>query len=116
MSDGYTHGLPAKVNAPADCPHTWEPTGMVFETDLLEVDGRYIRTNIRLPDTDEAKCYFICRKCASYTYMTTQWIGYRMHGSEDAAVTWDGDDAIPANNKRITPAMQRPACETDRVS
>lgn len=111
MSDGYKHGLPTRLNAPKDCPHEWEPAGMAFETDLLEVDGRYIRTNIRQPAIDEAKCYFICRNCASYTYMTTQWIGYRMYGSEDAAVQWIGDDPIPANNKRITPATQRPAWE-----
>lgn len=87
---------------------------MVFETELLEIHGRYVRSNIRLPDIDEAKCYFICRGCASYTYMTTQWIGYRMYGSEDAAVSWVGDDPIPANNKRITPSHDRPAWELDR--
>jgi hypothetical protein len=86
---------------------------MVFETDLLEIEGHRIRTLIRQPDIDEARCYFICRKCASHTYMTTQWIGYRLYGSEDAAVDWVGDDPIPANNKRITPATQRAAWEPD---
>ena len=107
MSDGYTHGMPTSFNAPRDCDHIWEPVSLSFETELYEVDGRYIRNHIRQPDLDEGRCWFICRRCACHTYMTTQYVGFRMYGSEDAAVTWEGDDPIPANNKRITSAMQR---------
>ncbi|MBV0920690.1 hypothetical protein [Mycobacteroides chelonae] len=41
--------------------------------------------------------------------MTTQWVGFRLYGSEDAAVTWSGDDPIPANNKHVTNASNRKA-------
>lgn len=109
VSDGYNAGMPTSFNAPSDCEHHWEPVSLAFETELYEVDGRYIRSSIRQPDMDEARCYFICRRCACYTYMTAQWIGFRMYGSEDAAVRWEGDDPIPANNKKITAAMQRQA-------
>ncbi|WP_373202654.1 helix-turn-helix transcriptional regulator [Mycobacterium marinum] len=104
---GYTHGIPVEFNAPRDCEHHWEPVSLTFDTELYEIDGRYIRVRIRQPDIDEARCYFICRRCACYTFMTTQFIGFRMYGSEDAAVCWEGDDPIPANNKRITPATER---------
>jgi len=105
------YDMPTSLNAPSECEHRWEAVSMTFDTELFEVDGRHIRTRIRQPDIDEARCYFVCRRCASYTYMTTQWIGYRMYGSEDAAVRWEGDDPMPANNKRITQASDRPAWE-----
>jgi len=111
MADGYRHGIHDHLNAPKDCAHVWEPAGMVFETQLLDEHGR---VRVRQPDMDEGRCYFICRWCASHTYMTTQWIGFRMYGSEDAAVSWEGDDPIPANNKRVTPATDREAWEPDR--
>jgi len=88
---------------------------LAFETELMEVDGRYIRTAIRQPDLDEARCYFICRSCACHTYMTTQWVGFRLYGSEDAAVTWSGDDPIPANNKHVTNASNRKAWRSGEV-
>ncbi|WP_218649192.1 hypothetical protein [Paenarthrobacter nitroguajacolicus] len=69
------------INAPRDCDHVWETAGMVFETQLLDAYGR---VQVRQPDLDAGRVYFICRQCASHTYMTTQWIGYRLHGSEDA--------------------------------
>lgn len=108
-----SRGLPTEFNAPADCDHIWEPVSMAFETELYEVDGHYVRTRIRQPDMDEARCYSVCRRCACYTYMTVQWVGFRMYGSEDAAVCWEGDDPIPANNKRITSASSRTAWKFD---
>lgn len=71
----------ATVRAPKECDHNWEPAGMVFETQLLDEHGR---VRLRQPDIDEGRCYFICRHCACHTYMATQWIGYRLHGSDDA--------------------------------
>lgn len=106
---GVDLGNRERFNAPSECQHQWEPVGLAFETELMEVDGRYIRTAIRQPDLDEARCYFICRSCACHTYMTTQWVGFRLYGSEDAAVTWSGDDPIPANNKHVTNASNRKA-------
>lgn len=72
---------PNSLNAPRKCPHEWESVSMVFETQILDGDGR---VRIRQPDLDEGRVYFICRLCACHTYMTTQWIGWRMYGSEDA--------------------------------
>ncbi|URC18095.1 hypothetical protein QEO76_gp42 [Arthrobacter phage Cole] len=75
-ADGQT-----KIRAPRACEHEWEPAGMVFETQLLDTRGR---VQVRQPDLDEGRCYFICRACACHTYMATQWIGYRLHGADDA--------------------------------
>lgn len=69
------------LNAPKDCDHHWEPISMVFETQLLDSHGGVI---VRQPDISVGKTYFICRRCATHTYMTTQWVGYRLYGSEDA--------------------------------
>lgn len=54
---------------------------MAMETQLLDERGR---VRVRQPDLDRGKVYYICRRCASHTYMTTQWVGWRMYGSEDA--------------------------------
>ncbi|WP_068059180.1 hypothetical protein [Nocardia xishanensis] len=75
------NGIPISFAAPRTCPHNWEVVSMVFETQMLDARGRVI---VRQPDVQEARVYFICRGCASHTYMTTQWIGCRMYGSEDA--------------------------------
>ncbi|QWY84260.1 hypothetical protein QEO77_gp43 [Arthrobacter phage Zaheer] len=75
-ADDGTH-----INAPLYCEHKWEPSGMVFETQLLDTHGR---VQVRQPDLNEGRCYFICRDCACHTYMARQWIGYRLHGADDA--------------------------------
>jgi hypothetical protein len=86
------------IAAPKDCTHTWEPAGMVFETQLLDPEGR---VRVRQPDLEVGRCYFICRTCASHTYMATQWIGYRLHGSDDALQ--DQSDTDGYNRKAWTP-------------
>jgi hypothetical protein len=74
-------GFPESFAAPETCPHVWEPISMVFETQWLDERGG---VRVRQPDLEEAQTYFICRGCASHTYMTTQWLGVRMYGSQDA--------------------------------
>ncbi|WP_010540392.1 hypothetical protein [Dietzia alimentaria] len=76
-----TAGFPHEFAAPRDCNHHWEPVSMVMETQLLD---EYGRVQVRQPDIHEGRVYFICRGCACHTYMTTQWLGVRMYGSEDA--------------------------------
>ena len=74
-------GFPTEFAAPRDCDHVWESVSMAFETQLLDEHGS---VRVRQPDIHEGRVYFICRGCASHTYMTTQWLGVRMYGSEDA--------------------------------
>lgn len=90
--------MPTEFAAPRDCDHTWEPVSMVFETQLLDRQGRVM---VRQPDSDEGRTYFICRGCASHTYMTTQFLGVRMYGSED--VLQDNPQ------KNFTTGINRPA-------
>ncbi|MFC8531901.1 hypothetical protein [Nocardia sp. NPDC057227] len=73
--------MPSTFAAPRDCEHNWEAVSMVFEGQLLDREGRVV---VRQPDPRKGRVYFICRGCASHTYMTTQWLGCRMYGSEDA--------------------------------
>ena len=75
------HGMPTEFAAPRYCEHVWEPISMVFESQLLTEVGQ---VRVRQPDIHEGRVYFICRGCACHTYMTTQWLGARMYGSEDA--------------------------------
>lgn len=82
------YNMPSAVAAPKDCEHVWEPVSMVFETQLLDPEGRVM---LRQPDMQAGRCYFICRGCASHTYMATQWFGARMYGSEDAIPADDRD-------------------------
>ncbi len=59
---------------------------MVFERQALDARGG---VEIRQPDLEVGRVYFICRGCACHTFMTTQWLGCRMYGSEDAIPTED---------------------------
>lgn len=62
------------------CEHHWQPVSMVFESQLLDHEGRVL---IRQPDIDHGRVYLVCLLCASHTYMTTRWAQFRLHGSED---------------------------------
>jgi hypothetical protein len=86
------------LSAPRECRHEWQPISMVFETQLLDQDGRVL---VRQPDLDEGRIYLVCLGCASHTYVTTSWIGFRLIGSEDAnprfraAADGDGVEVVP---------------------
>lgn len=69
------------ILAPSDCSHDWQPVSMVFESQLLDGDGRVL---IRQPDIDEGRVFLVCLQCASHTYVSTSWVGFRLYGSEDA--------------------------------
>ncbi len=92
--------MPVWFAAPAECDHRWQPVSMVFETQLLDGFGR---VRVRQPDLTEGRCYFVCTGCASHTYMTTQWLGVRMYGSEDA-IPEDQRDRFPAPDAHSRPA------------
>src|SRR5262245_20612595 len=69
------------------CEHTWQPVSFVFETELLTIRsseaGLDIRPLGRQPDLLEGRVYCVCMKCASHTYIVTQWIGYYLGGDRD---------------------------------
>lgn len=104
--------IPSKFNAPAKCPHNWEAVSFVFETESYSGDI-YPRLAIRQPDLNEGRVYFICVHCASHTYMTTSWIGYRLHGSEDANPRYIGvgEDGNTIPNPNHCGGYNRPAWE-----
>lgn len=61
------------------CKHKWQPLSFVFETQLLDPQGR---VKIRQPDISNAQVFCVCMKCCAHTYIVTGWIGYYI-GSPD---------------------------------
>jgi hypothetical protein len=55
------------------CIHEWKPLSFVFETQLLDKDGRVL---VRQPESNNAKVYCVCMKCCGYTFIETAWVGY----------------------------------------
>lgn len=64
--------------------HDWEPCSFVFESQLLDREGRVL---IRQPDIEEARVYFICMKCRGYTYGVFNWVGYYLGDPDDQLLT-----------------------------
>lgn len=57
--------------------HRWQPLSFVFESQLLDKDGRVL---IRQPDLEAGRVYVVCMECRSHTYVTTEWAGFRLYG------------------------------------
>lgn len=53
--------------------HDWQPLSFVFETQLLDRDGRVA---VRQPDTDKGRVYCVCMRCHQHTYIVTKWVGF----------------------------------------
>lgn len=53
--------------------HDWRPLSFVFETQLLDNDGR---VRIRQPDTEKGRVYCVCMRCHQHTYMVTRRAGF----------------------------------------
>lgn len=87
---------PNSLEPPRDCPHNWTPVSFAFETQLLDSNGR---VRVRQPDTEHGRVYFICTGCASHTYMSTSWVGYRMLGAEDSGDGLDFDGYAADHDK-----------------
>lgn len=85
------------LDRPRDCSHNWTPVSFAFETQLLDSNGRVM---VRQPDLELGRVYFICVGCASHTYMSTSWVGYRMLGAEDSGDGLDFD-GYTGTNQRI---------------
>ncbi|MEU7403825.1 hypothetical protein [Streptomyces sp. NPDC044948] len=74
LRDGGADG-----GSPGDCPkapdgkHRWQPLSFVFETQLLDQDGRVL---VRQPTIDGGRVYAVCMPCRSHTYIETSWVGY----------------------------------------
>jgi hypothetical protein len=69
------------------CEHAWQPVSFVFETELLTVQNGEIQPAIRQPDLHNGRVYCVCMKCASHTYIATQWINYYLGGDHPAKKT-----------------------------
>ncbi len=62
------------------CKHKWQPLSFVFETQILGAEGRVV---VRQPKTEGGRVYCVCMKCASHTYVVTQWSGFYLGGDQD---------------------------------
>lgn len=62
-----------------NCDHDWKPVSFVFESQLLDKDGR---VQIRQPDITKGRVYCVCMKCCGHTYMETGWVGYYINSPD----------------------------------
>jgi hypothetical protein len=53
--------------------HAWQPISFVFESQLLDQDGR---VRVRQPDTKRGRVYCVCMGCHQHTYIETRWAGF----------------------------------------
>ena len=58
--------------------HRWQPVSFVFESQLLDREGRVL---IRQPDLEGGRVYVVCMECRSHTYVATEWAGFRLYGA-----------------------------------
>jgi len=81
------------------CVHVWQPVSFVFERELSTVQQRALNSplnmldpaggmqprmdivpQVRMPDPQQGRVYCVCMKCASHTYITTQFVGFQLGG------------------------------------
>lgn len=58
-------------------PHRWQPLSFVFETQLLDDQGR---VQIRQPALHDGRVYVVCMECRCHTYVITEWAGFQLGG------------------------------------
>jgi hypothetical protein len=98
------------------CEHAWQPISFVFETELWTLRQRSpdsmlnlleppdIRTGpkidivpqVRQPDPNQARVYCVCMKCASHTYIVTQFIDFYLGG--DRPIEPKAEDELPTDD------------------
>lgn len=88
--------------------HNWQPVSFVFESQLLDPEGR---VRIRQPDTEEGRVYVVCMACHSHSYIVTNWVGYWLpwpgfYNEPDlpvaASLVEDGGSQSAANDHQIS--------------
>lgn len=60
--------------------HDWQPLSFVFESQLLDSEGRVL---IRQPDIDEARVYCVCMKCRGWSYAVVDFVGFFLGNPDD---------------------------------
>lgn len=94
---------------PHDCDHDWTPVSFRFETQLLDDNGG---VRIRQPDLEEAYIYFVCVRCAQWTYMTANWVGYFLGGSTTRGFGYKHNSSHAYSlDKGVTWRPEKPTCE-----
>lgn len=68
--------------------HNWQPVSFVFESQLLDDQGRVL---IRQPGINEGRVYVVCMQCRAHTYVVTEWVGYYLGGPDLSAL--DAEDS-----------------------
>lgn len=63
--------------------HNWQPISFVFETQLLDGEGR---VRIRQPSINDGRVYVVCMACRTHTYVVTEWAGYFLGGPDYSAI------------------------------
>jgi hypothetical protein len=80
-----------------ECDHDFQPVSMVFETQMLDGDGRVL---VRQPDLARGRVYCVCMKCHGHTYAETRWVGYYLADGDDPVQgSSDDEDEAAATSK-----------------
>lgn len=69
--------------------HEWQPLSFVFESQLLDGEGRVL---IRQPSTGAGRVYCVCMKCHSHTYIVTEWVGFYLPDPDTEREEAEDDD------------------------
>lgn len=63
----------------AKCKHRWKPLSFVFETQMLDSDGRVL---CKQPDISSGRVYCVCMRCCSHTFIETGNVGYILNSPD----------------------------------
>lgn len=71
---------PGKPPGPETCKHNWQPVSFALEGVAPDLEGRTI---LRTPDAAHGRVYCVCLRCASHTFIDTEWAGFAITAGED---------------------------------
>jgi hypothetical protein len=69
--------------------HRWVPVSFVFESQLLDGEGRVL---IRQPRIKEGRVFVVCMPCRAHTYIETEWAGYYLGGPDYSALGMEDEE------------------------
>jgi hypothetical protein len=90
--------------------HRWQPLSFVFESQLLDGDGRVL---IRQPAIEDGRVYVVCLGCNSHTYVVTEWAGFYLG---DPSMADEPSTGREQASRRHSALMKRPVMARKRAA
>lgn len=91
--------------------HPWQPISFVFESQLLDRDGR---VQVRMPDVKKGRVYCVCMRCHQHTYIETGWANFYVDDpwASEAAQT-DSEEVVAAKERVVVAASLGYSAQTE---